>query len=369
MSNRRSRGEGMIRKRSDGRYEGRYTDSTGKRRYVYGATRAIAHDLLTAGLRQTQQGVIGSPQLTGTFLNSWITDTVRPTLRPRTYERYAGIVTKYLVPSLGNVPLARLTPQHVARLHAQLAGMHPATLSYVHAVLRSALAQAVEWRLIERNPASLVKPPRIPHQEMQSLNRDQVHTFLDAVAGDALEALFVLAVTSGMRLGELLGLQWNALDLSEGTAHVQRSLTRVQHEWWLTEPKTSSSRRAVALTDRAVTALQAHRVQQARDRIAAGPGWTDHNLVFTDDWGEPLFGSHITERRLRPILRRAGLPSIRFHDLRHTAATLLLSAGVNPRIAATMLGHSSVQITLDRYSHVSDTMVREAARRIDDALA
>jgi integrase len=214
-----------------------------------------------------------------------------------------------------------------------------------------------------------VKPPRTPRTEMHALDRDEVRALLNAANDDPLEALFVLAVTSGMRLGELLGLQWNALDLPGGMAHVQRTLTRVGREWWLTEPKTRRSQRNVVLTETATRALHRHRVRQAEARIAAGPAWADHGLVFTDDWGEPLFGAHVSERRLRPLLRAANLPIIRFHDLRHTAASLALLAGTNPKVVAEQLGHSSVQITLDRYSHVSPTMQAEAARRIDELLA
>ena len=166
-----------------------------------------------------------------------------------------------------------------------------------------------------------------------------------------------------MRLGELLGLRWQAVDAAD--LQVRVTLTRTGGSWSLTEPKTPRSRRRIALSATAIGALRRQRVRQAEARLLAGPSWTDHGLVFTDEFGEPLFGSRITERRLRPVLRVASLPMIRFHDLRHTAATLMLIAGVNPKVVSEMLGHSGVAITLDRYSHVIPTMQEEAARRMD----
>jgi integrase len=174
-------------------------------------------------------------------------------------------------------------------------------------------------------------------------------------------------MTTGMRLGELLGLRWQAISGTD--LEVRVALMRVGGSWSLSAPKTPKSRRRIALSMTAREALKRQRRLQAEARLRAGPAWTDHGLVFTDEFGEPLTGSRITERRLRPLLRREGLPPIRFHDLRHTAATLMLTAGVNPKVVSEMLGHTSVAITLDRYSHVMPTMQAEAVRRLDGVLS
>jgi len=182
-----------------------------------------------------------------------------------------------------------------------------------------------------------------------------------------LEPLYTLALTTGMRLGELLGLRWQAVDGAD--LQVRVTLTRTAAGWSLTEPKTRMSRRRIALSATAVAALRRQKARQAEARLLAGEAWTDHGLVFTDAFGEPLPGSRITERRLRPVLRQASLPLIRFHDLRHTAATLMLTASVHPKVVSEMLGHSSVAITLDRYSHVIPTMQEEAALQMDRLLS
>jgi integrase len=173
-------------------------------------------------------------------------------------------------------------------------------------------------------------------------------------------------MTTGMRLGELLGLRWHAV--SDFDLEVRVALVRSGGAWSLSAPKTPKSRRRIALSASAIAALKRQRSRQAEARLRAGQAWTDYDLVFTDDFGEPLTGSRITERRLRPLVRREGLPPIRFHDLRHTAATLMLNAGVNPKVVSEMLGHTSVAITLDRYSHVIPTLQEDAVRRLDEVL-
>lgn len=217
------------------------------------------------------------------------------------------------------------------------------------------------------NAAAGVAPPKPPHREMLYLTPDEARRFLAAIEDDPLEPLYTLALTTGMRLGELLGLRWQAVEGAD--LQVRVTLTRTVGGWSLTEPKTPRSRRRIALSTTAITALRRQRARHAEARLRAGDAWTDCGLVFTDAFGGPLFGSRITERRLRPALKKAGLPLIRFHDLRHTAATLMLTAGVHPKVVSEMLGHSSVAITLDRYSHVIPTMQEEAALQMDRLLA
>lgn len=234
--------------------------------------------------------------------------------------------------------------------------------------MHRALKQAARWGACVRNVAGLVTPPRMPHHEMRSLAPDQARACLAAAAGDQLEALYLLAVTTGMRQGELLGLRWRDLDLEAGSVRVQTSLQRTPDGFELAEPKTARSRRQIVLGEAARAALRRRRLQQELDRRVAGDAWTNHEgLVFTNAMGENALG--VLRTSFPALLARAGVRPVRFHDLRHSAATLLLSHGVHPKIVSEMLGHSTIAITLDLYSHVTPTMQREAAAVMDQVLA
>jgi len=201
---------------------------------------------------------------------------------------------------------------------------------------------------------------------MTPLAPDQVPTFLEAIRDHPLEVVFTLAIATGMRQGEILGLQWRDLDGSR--LHVRHTLVRMNGGWWLGDPKTPQSRRTIELTDPTVTMLRAHRRRRAKHFLRLGHRLTADDLIFTDDSGMPLHGRHVTERNLRSLLRSAGLPEIRFHDLRHTSATLQLAVGASPKLVAEVLGHKDVGITLERYSHSQPAMQREAAERLDALL-
>jgi integrase len=203
---------------------------------------------------------------------------------------------------------------------------------------------------------------------MRTLSAEQVALLFEAAAGERLEALWVLAVTTGMRQGELLALKWPQLDLDRSVARVTGTLAVGPEGVTIAEPKTARSRRQIALTDQAVGALRRHRVAQAAERLQAGPTWEDNQLVFCDLLGRPLAAEWMVRRGFRPLLRKAELPVIRFHDLRHTAATLMLSRGIHPKVVAEMLGHTTVAVTLDIYSHVTPDMQREAARLMTEFL-
>ncbi len=304
-----------------------------------------------------------------TYLRTWLAGTAANTLRARSLERYTAIVEQHIVPTVGHLPLERFTEQHVVGLHQTWAGrVSPATVRYHHSVLRSAFRQAVEWRLIERNPARGVQPPRRVRHQMRALSVAQARQLLDGAGGDELEALYTLAVTTGMRLGELLGLRWPDVETEARRVTIQRTLVRVSGQWQFGEPKTARSRRAVALSDRALASLRRHRIGQKRARLRAGAAWKEHDLVFVGPDGEPLYGAHVTERCLKPLLRRLDLPVIRFHDLRHTAATVLLTQGINPKVVSEMLGHASVELTLDTYTHVLPDMQAQVGVAMDAAL-
>ena len=223
--------------------------------------------------------------------------------------------------------------------------------------------------LIPRNAADAVKPPQVSKEEIRPLTAEQVKILFESARGDRLEALYVLAITTGLRQGELLGLKWGDVDLEAATLQVRRTRTTAKGGPVLAAPKTKGSRRTVRLSETALQALRGHLERQLDEIDRAGDLYQENGLIFASEIGEPLDRRYITTQRFKPFLKRAGLPQIRFHDLRHTCATLLLSKNVNPKVVSEMLGHASIAITLDTYSHVLPDMQDSAAKAMEDALA
>jgi len=211
----------------------------------------------------------------------------------------------------------------------------------------------------------MVDPPRMRYHEMATLTEEQARTFLDAAVGDRLEALYRLALTTGMRQGELLALKWRDIDLDGASLQVRATLQNTGGEYRIIEPKTQSSRRRIALPVTAVEALRSHLTRQSEERRRAGKAWEDNDLVFPNTVGRPLDGLNLMKYWFLPLLKRADLPRIRFHDLRHTAATLLLGQGINVKVISEMLGHADVSITLRVYAHVMPHMQQQAADAMD----
>jgi integrase len=372
---RRGRGEGNIYQRADGRWAARlsagYERGRRARVWVYGLTRAECASKLATAIRAHQDGILAAPSrlTTGEYLTRWLDDCARPKLRPRTLVSYAQVVRLHITPHLGRVPLQKLTPQQVQAWLNKLQkdGLSSRSCQYARAILRSAFGQALRWGLVSRNVVTLVAAPRVERHEIQPLTPEQARTLLKAAKGHPLEALVTVALALGLRQGEALGLRWDAIDFERGTLNVRVALQRVGGEWLLVEPKSARSRRTIALPNVVVGALQAHRVRQLQDRLVAGRHWQDHGFVFTSSVGTPLEPSNAT-KRFRKLLVSAGVPSIRFHDLRHTAATFLLAQGVDPRTIMETLGHSQISLTLNTYSHVLPVLQREAARKMDGML-
>ena len=370
MAGKRGNGEGSApRKRKDGRWEARVIDVAGKRQSVYGSTRDEVAKQQTLLLKARQDGrtVVNNKTTLAQYLSMWL-ETVKPNLRPRTFTR-SQQTASHAVAALGNTPLAKLTPVDLQRLYASrlAAGAAPRTVIKLHSLLHDALDQAARWDMVVRNVADLVDAPRAQRHEMQTLTPEDVRRLLSAAETDRFHALYALAVTSGMRQGELLALHWHDIDLESGTAVVCGSLSPTTDGPKILPPKNNRTRR-VDLSASARRALQRHRVAQNTERLEIGPAWEDNNLVFPNTLGRPMSARNLLARSYVPLLARAGVPKIRFHDLRHTAATLMLAQGVHYKIASEMLGHSQSSITMDLYSHVSPTMQREAAVLIDAAI-
>ncbi|MFN0095066.1 MAG: tyrosine recombinase XerC [Dehalococcoidia bacterium] len=372
----RGNSEGSIYQRQDGRWvaSGSYLaeDGTRKRKSWYGRTRSEAAEKLASGLHALQQGITPpNERLTvAAFLNRWLADTVEPHRRRSTYESYESYVRLHLIPALGTVPVARLKPQQVQAMIAakQKSGLSPRTVQYIRAILRAALQRAVQWNLAPRNVAALTDSPRVSRAEVRPLTPTQAKEFLAGIAGDRFEALYVLAITTGLRQGELLGLRWDAVEIDRAELRVERTREAVSGPARFGDPKSASSRRVVSLSQRALDALKRHRVVQLEQRLAAGPSWSESNLVFTTYVGTPLNSSGTTHR-FQKKLADLGLPKQRFHDLRHLNASLLLAAGASPRTVMGQLGHSQFNLTMTTYGHLVPEALKDAADRMDAILA
>ena len=348
-----------------------WRDSTGRRMTRYGQTRAAASDLLIDGLGARADGVVtpAGGQTVEEFLTLWLEDSAKRSVRPLTFMSYKTIVSIDLIPELGPLLLAQLTPQHVQRLMNRKldGGLSPRRVQYVRAVLRLALRAAEQWGYVSRNVASLTTPPKAAPHEIRPLDPDRIRIFLEHIRGHRLEALYTVALAIGLRQGEALGLRWEDVDLDTATLHVRHGLQRLDGKLTLVAPKTQRSRRTVMLPAVAVKSLRAHRERQAHERVLAAQLWREADFVFTTPLGGPLDGNNVTHAFQR-VLKSADLPHQRFHDLRHACASLLLVQGVSPRVVMEVLGHSQVTLTLNTYSHVMPSLQREAADQMDAAL-
>ena len=376
---RRGPHEGSIYERDDGRWAATlhlgYANGRRQRKTFYGPTRAAVKDKLVAAQRDLQAGIApANEKLTlAAFLDSWLKDTAAQTVRPRTLERYEQIVAKHIVPTLGKTPVARLTPQQVQGLmKAKLAeGLAPGTVVYIRSTMRRALGYAVRWGAAGRNAAALTDPPHAVRAEPPMLSPADARKLLDVVRGDRLEALYAVAIACGLREGEAFALRWEDVDLDGGTLTVRHALLRMKGRLELAEPKTARSRRTIALPGSVVSVLRTHRTRQREERLAAGEDWQGEQwggLVFATRIGTPLHRADVLYA-FRKHLKAAGLPQLRFHDLRHACASLLLAQGVHPRVVMETLGHSTIGLTMDVYSHVLPTLQREAAESMDAVLA
>jgi integrase len=270
------------------------------------------------------------------------------------------------------VKLKNLNALHLQSLYRERldSGLSGSTVQKIHHVLHKALTQAMRWDLIPRNPADSVKAPTPTPKEMHPLSVLEARKLLEAARGDRLEALYVLAIHTGMRRGELLGLKWGDVDLDDTfpTVRVRRTLTRKDTGYVLGEPKTKKSRRTIRLTPQAVEALRRHLTSQMEHMEHLGDLYDDQGLIFTTEVGTLINPSNLRQRSFMPLLERAGLPQITFNDLRHTCASLLFQRNVHPKFVQELLGHASVAITLDTYSHMLPGMGSEAADAIESAL-
>ncbi|WP_371792545.1 site-specific integrase [Streptomyces sp. NBC_01471] len=390
----RANGDGTVYQRKDSRWEAAgyvlAPGNTRKRIRVYGATRKDALAKLTEKIAASNRG-IPAPSAQGSlaaYLTYWLDAVAVHQLRENTHTRYTAVTRLYLIPGLGRKKLAKLTAKDVRTWLNQLrttcqccargldtardeplccaAGkccarrLSPLTLAYVHSVLKSALEHAVREEEIPRNVARNVRTGTPRPRRFEPLTADEARTFLAATSGHRLQPLFELALHTGLRKGELLGLRWEDLDLAGGTASIRRTLQRTSSGGLTALPtKTKSSERRIVLPTPCRRSLEEHRDRQLQEREAVGTGWENSGYVFTRPDGAPIEGSTLT-RHFNILLRQAGLRRIRFHDLRHSTATLLLEQGVELVVIKELLGHAHIGVTATVYAHVRLRLQRDA---------
>ncbi len=345
-------GSGTVypRKNKDGKitsYLGAYYAHDGKRRTVSAKTKTECREKLRQAMSDADRGLVfdAGTLTVGQYLDKWLPN-IKDTVRPRTWERYEQLVRVHIKPALGPKKLKDLTRAHVKGLYRDRldSGSSPRTVQYIHVTLHKALNDALADNLIPRNVSDGLKPSRPRRYEIHPLDPEQAKTFLEAASGDRYEALYVLAIHYGLRQGELLGLKWSDVDLDAGTLQVRRTMSEAR-EGRIEEGTKNGRGRRIELSQTAVDSLRSHRERQQGE----GHG---SDLVFPSSVGTPTNSKNLYWRSFKPLLKAAGLPDITFHELRHTCATIRFMKGQHPKRVSDILGHSSVAITLDIYSHV-----------------
>lgn len=374
MATKRTNGEGTYRQRDDGKWECRLRLPNGIRKSLYGRTLEEVKAKRKQAERDIEAGLdLSKPsQTVSEFLTAWLADTAQSSVRARTYVSYEQLVKKHITPRMGDVKLAKLTPQHVERMMREMvaAGLSPATAQQARAVLRRALSFALKWGLVTRNVAALATPPRSVKKPVKPLTTDQTRAFLAHVrqAEHRHWPLFTVAAYTGLRAGELYGLRWQDVDLTVGTLRVSQTVVQLPGGWAFGQPKTEKSARPLPLVPEVVDALKATRKRQLEERLAAGGRWQNHDLVFTTTIGTPFSASNVNVS-LHNALEAAGLPHMGIHGFRHGCASMLLEKGVHMRVVMEWLGHSQISLTMNTYSHVAPTVLHDAARALEAALA
>lgn len=372
---RRSRGAGAVYQRADGRWVAaiatKSEDGRRKRSVIYGRTKTEVEDKLDEARRRKKKGVpvVEDASRMEVYLRRWVENDLRD-LEPSTVQSYRTIVEVYLIPHVGRRRLRDLTVEHVTTMLNSMEkdGKSPRTRQYARAVLRRALADAQARDLVGRNVAAIARgPKKVKGKTKRSLKVEEVPPLLDAFKGDRLEAFVTVALAVGLRRGEALGLRWEDIDLNAGVLRVERTLSRINGELVFADPKTDKSQRTVALPEASVSVLKSHRARQAKERLAAGDAWVETGLVFTRPNGTAVDPSNV-RHRFATLCKRAGLGPLTPHELRHSAASIMLAQGVPLHVVSDVLGHSSIRITADVYRHEIGDEKRKAADVMNGAL-
>lgn len=362
MAKRRANGEGSVYRRKDGRVVGEWEDANGRKRYITSKTmtKAEMKAAVRKKLAERDEGIVYDPEglTVERYMDRWL-ESIKDRIRASSFRPYEAIVRLHIKPEIGRAKLDKLSALQLETLYRRKlnAGLSARRVRYIHVTIRKALKDAVRLQLLSRNVADSATPPRQVRREIKPLSQEQMRLLLDAASGDKLECLYVLAISTGMRQGELLGLQWRDVDLDAGTLRVSRSV----YDGVISPPKTTAGNRTIKLSRLAVAALQRHRVASAKKRISE---W-----VFPNARGTTIGHQNLHNRSWKPLLKKAGLPhSTRFHDLRHSCITLLLSKGIPVHVVSDMAGHGNPAITWTIYAHALTGMQGACADGVDEAL-
>ncbi|MEW6423663.1 MAG: tyrosine-type recombinase/integrase [Bacillota bacterium] len=390
----RGHGEGTIRKRKkDGLWEARitvgYDPATGRQKQIskYFKKREDARDWLAKAVNEQATGAFIEPHkvTVGQWLDKWLADYKKLKLKPTTWAGYETLIRCHIKPAIGNIPLNKLQTGELQKLYKEKlekgrvdgkGGLSPDYVRYMHAVIHEALKQAVKEQLIYRNVAEAVNLPEKEEREMRPLKPEEMDKFLSLAEQDRLYAAFLLELGTGLRRGELLALKWDNVDLKNGVLAVKESLARVKVDdpsknggrktrLDYLDPKTKSSKRIIPIPEDILKELKAHKTRQNEGRLFFGQNYHNENLVFCLEDGKPLDPRNFT-RKFERLLRRAGIPKTRFHDLRHTFATRLLELNEHPKVVQELLGHAKITTTIDTYSHVDPELKKKAAARLNE---
>lgn len=383
MAKKRANGEGCITKKSGGYWEARIiikNPMTGERelkthcRKTQAEVRAWLEDIKAkvAFGKYTPDSSI----TVGEWVSIWLAEYAKPKVRTTTWESYESTVRNHIIPDLGKILLRDLSPDMVQRLYNRKmeggrtdgkGGLSSTSVGYIHAVLSGALKRAMRNGIVSRNVTELIDKPRKVRKEILPLTLDELRRFIVYIKGTNYYAAFLLECYTGLRRGELLALRWKDIDFDNRCLAVRQGLVRTKQGLSFNRPKTDASRRSIPLNDNIVAELKSHRVRQAEERLAMGSAYESKDLIFCNHTGKPLDPRSFT-KNFQGLLEKAGLPKVRFHDMRHTHATLLIKMGENPKVVQERLGHSTTRMTLDTYSHVLPGMQEEATKRLTDAL-
>ncbi len=375
MAKRRSNGEGNIRKRKDGRWEGRYTaginPENGKQIFknMLGKTQAEVKEKLKNALADSQRLDLAKQgkYTVGTWMDAWFENVAKIKVRPSSHQTYRGYIDNHIKPNIGNIPLEKLTTMELQKLYRKLltsgrverieAEKHPKGLSAktvrnIHQVISSAMDFAIAQRIILENPCKAVALPKLEHKEMQTIPAEQLQAFLSEAKATGVYEMYYIELATGLRRGELLGLKWEDIDMKQGIIRVRRQVSRIDGKIVEAPLKTKNSYRAVTISPQAVEVLKAQKAK------------TSDEYVFPSPNGGPISPDSVNNM-LHRVLDRAGIPRVRFHDVRHSYAVASIRSGDNIKTVQENLGHATAAFTLDVYGHVTEQMKRESAARMD----
>jgi integrase len=392
MAKRRANGEGSISKRKDGTWCAVLTlglnPRTGKqkRKFYYGRTQKEVKEKLARAQVEIQNGTfVDNHKITvGEWLNRWLEEYARPHIRPATWKSYEENIRLHINPAIGHIKLKDLKSSDLQRHYNDkfrngrvdgTGGLSARSVQLIHAPIHAALKQAMNEGLIMRNVSEATKLPRGEKKDIKVLTPDEQGNFLTVLSNDRLGIVFLVDLGTGLRVSELLALQWQDVDLEAKTIRVHQALTRVRIEGQPTKTalrfqplKTANSKRSISLPEPVVIGLRHHKARQNEEKLRAGQGYTDHGLVFCSELGQPIDPRNLT-RKLDQLLQKAGVPRTNMHALRHTYATRLLEKNEHPKVVQELLGHSQISLTLDTYSHVMPEIKQKAAEKLNDVLS